>query len=201
MLPDIKPHSPVPYLRDFIWVAEYSDGTYLSEYDFLTKNENSFYSIRKQDAIRFGLFGHGYKFYYETFGGYFIIPVGIIDLVYKVKDKEYDLTRQNIFYNDLITYKKAESTFNPSGFGHISGSNIVEYVFGYKQKLSFDDIDLNLKVLFKIPFGMPMYFTVRLVANREVEGKLQIKRDGIVAEEIDAPLSKDIGGEYNWVVN
>jgi hypothetical protein len=200
MLSNIKPYSPTPE-RDFVWVVEYSNGTFLSEYDYSTKEKNDFNTIRKQDVIRFGLFGHGFKFYYETFGGHFKTPFGMIDFVYKTKDKEYALTGQNVFYNDLITYKRGVATFNPL-YGQREASTVIdEYVFGYKQKLSFDDIDLNFKALFKIPFNAPMYMTIRLVANQDIEGILQIKRGGIAVDEIDFSLIKNLAREHDWMVS
>jgi hypothetical protein len=200
MLPDIKPFSPTPE-RDFIWMAEYANGKYLLEYDIATKIKNDFNSIRKQEVIRFGLLGHGYKFYYETFGGHIKTPFGMIDIIYKTKDKEYALTGQNLFYHDLITYKRGVATFNPLYGQGDSTVTIDEYVFGYKQKLSFDDIDLNLKALFRIPFNAPMFITIRLVSSQDIEGMLQIKRSGIAVEEIDFSLKKQVGKDYDWVVS
>ncbi|WPS86168.1 hypothetical protein SMD22_16785 [Brevibacillus halotolerans] len=100
MLSHINLYSPVPQ-REFIWLAEYVDGTHLSEFDFNTKQENDFYSIDKKTVVRFGLIGHGHKLYYETFGGHFKLGNGQIDLVYKAGDKEYFLTGQNEFYQEF----------------------------------------------------------------------------------------------------
>ena len=35
-----------PNNQMFMWLAEYADGKYLSEFDFKTKQANSFYSIK-----------------------------------------------------------------------------------------------------------------------------------------------------------
>lgn len=196
----LSKHSPTP-LRDFIWLGEYANGNHLAEFDFLTAQKNDFYEISKQDLIRFGLVGHGYHFYHDVFGGSFHLPQGKFDFVYKHADKEIKLTEQPMLYNDIITYKKAESTFSPAGFQSGSSSQIVEYVFGYKQKLVFDDININVKAQFSIPFGTPMYISVRLVSNQELDGKLQIVQSGVVIDEINAPLIKDVGGEVNWMVS
>ncbi|MGG0807025.1 hypothetical protein ABE144_05110, partial [Brevibacillus laterosporus] len=142
MLSHIIPYSPVPQ-REFIWLAEYVDGTHLSEFDFNTKQENDFYSIDKKTVVRFGLIGHGHKLYYETFGGHFKLGNGQIDLVYKTGDKEYFLTGQNEFYQDLITFKRAEAEINLlNSTGELSPI-ITEYVFGYKHKLIFEDISFH----------------------------------------------------------
>ena len=52
----IKPFSPVEN-RDFIWVAEYADGTLFPEFDFQTKEFNNFYNIKKNELLGFGLVG------------------------------------------------------------------------------------------------------------------------------------------------
>lgn len=190
-------YSPTP-LRDFIWVADFSDGTYLAEFDHLTKEKNDFYSIRKHDLIRFGMIGHGYRFHYDVFGGAFHLPQGKFDFVYKHAGKEYKLTEQPIIYNDMITYKKAESTFSPLGLQ--SSTQIVEYVFGYKQKLLMDDMHLHVQIQFSIPFGQPMYLAFRLVSNKGIDGQLQILQNNSIVEVLDAPLTKNFSSELNWVV-
>ncbi|MFC8688135.1 hypothetical protein [Brevibacillus porteri] len=193
-------YSPTP-LRDFIWAAEYTDGTYLTEFNHLTKEKNDFYSIRKQDLIRFGLAGHGFHFYYDVFGGSFHLPQGKFDFIYKYGDAELKLTENPICYNDIITYKQSISTFNPLGIQDNIPSQIIKYVFGYKEKLTFQEVNMNVKIQFVIPFGSPMFLSIELVANKEMEGTLQIIQNNAVIEELHAPLLKDVSGEFNWVVN
>lgn len=190
-----------PVNQDFVWLAEYMNGTELCEYDVLTKDENSFYSIQRENLLRFGLFGHGMKMYYEVFGGIFKIAGQMIEVIYKVGDKEYYLTGQQAMYKDIITYKNAEATINLfDGKGGMN-SNITQFNFGYKTTLDIDGVQFNFKAITSIPFGNPSYMTFWLVADQELEGKLQIKKNGRVIEEIDAPLSKDVGGELNWTIN
>lgn len=199
MLSNIKPYSPT-HERDFVWVAEYANGTHLSEYDFHSKQHNDFFSIRKADVLRFGLFGHGYKFYYETVGGRFFTPFGFVDMTFKTRDEEYNLTGNQLMYSDMITYKQAEMTFNPlSGYG--SGESVItEYVFGYKQKLVFDEVTFSVKVLLKIAEDVPVRLDVKLVANRDINGTIQFLRHGILLDEYEASLVKDVGEDFQWVV-
>lgn len=193
-------YSPTP-LRDFIWVANYADGSILTEFDYITKEKNDFYSIRKQDIIRFGLAGHGYHFYHDTVGGSFHLPQGKFDFRYVFESRSIDLTSGFDFCNDIITFKKANSTFDPTGVQNISNSQIVEYVFGYKKKISTDDFQAHVKIMFHIPFGSPMYISIRMVTEHDYNGKLQILEGGKVIEQIDSPLFKDTSSEINWEVH
>ncbi len=187
-----------PVSQDFIWVAEYADGSNIAEFDLLTRKENSFYSIQRDKLIRFGLIGHGMGLYYEVPGGIFKLNGRMIELIYKTKVREYYLTGHAKMYNDIITYKDAEAVLKLDG---TTQSNITQFNFGYKQELEFEDgLKFNLRVLCKIPYNQPIYMNIRLVANKEVCGFLHIKRNGLVCDVFEAPLRKGVGGELNWVV-
>ena len=54
-----------PTRQPFAWVAEYINGTYLSEFDYITKQENNFYDIDRNSLVRFGLVGDGVSAYFE----------------------------------------------------------------------------------------------------------------------------------------
>ncbi|QDX94768.1 hypothetical protein EEL30_22255 [Brevibacillus laterosporus] len=199
MLSHIIPYSPVSQ-REFIWLAEYTDGTHLSEFDFNTKQENDFYSIDKKAAVRFGLIGHGHKLYYETFGGHFKLGNGQIDLVYKSGEKEYPLTGHNEFYQDLITFKRAEAEIDLLNSSGELSPVITEYVFGYKHKLQFEDISFHIKVLVGLSEKSPA-LTLRLVSNRDVEGSVGIKLNGKIVSESVSNLTKEASQEFNWEMN
>ncbi|WP_258073327.1 hypothetical protein [Brevibacillus laterosporus] len=181
-------------------MAEYVDGTHLSEFDFNTKQENDFYLIDKKTAVRFGLIGHGHKLFYETFGGHLKLGNGQIDLVYKAGDKEYFLTGQNEFYQDLITFKRAEAEINLlNSTGELSPI-ITEYVFGYKHKLIFEDISFHIKVLIGLSEQSPT-LTLRLVADRNIQGSLEIKLNGETVSESIVNLTKETSQEFSWEMN
>ncbi|WP_254660745.1 hypothetical protein [Brevibacillus laterosporus] len=181
-------------------VAEYVDGTHLSEFDFNTKQENDFYSIDKKTVVRFGLIGHGHKLYYETFGGHFKLGNGQIDLVYKTGDKEYFLTGQNEFYQDLITFKRAEAEINLLNSSEELRPVITEYAFGYKHKLKFEDISFHIKVLIGLSEQSPTLI-LRLVADRNVQGSLEIKLNGGIVSESVANLTKETSQEFSREMN
>lgn len=188
-----------PVEQDFIWLAEYADGTHLAEFDLQTTQENSFYEIKRNDIIRFGLIGHGMKLYYEVFGGFFKLAGQMVEIIYKVGDKEYYLTGQQQGYNDIITYKHAASSLDL-----LRGSkpNVVinQFNFGYKTTMQIDDVTFNFKAICSIPFDEPVFMNFRLVADRELDGYIAIKKNGRIIEELKAPLAVGIGGELNWVV-
>lgn len=186
-----------PVDLDFIWVAEYSEGTYLAEYDFQTKEPNKFYSIKRDQLIRFGMVGHGMKLFYEVFGGTFKLQGQMIDFVYKDGDEEYPLTGQPLMYNDIITFKDAESTAIPGGR---FDNRVVQYNFGYKARLVVKGITFNLKVLCVIPFNQPAYLQIRLVADQSLDGVFIIKQNGLERERYQAHLDENVGGELNWVI-
>lgn len=185
--------------QDFIWMAHYMDNTFLSEFNFDNKQENSFYSIDKSKLIRFGLVGYSLIFYFEVLGGTFKIAGQTYDFSYKVGDKEYHLTCQPMtMYNDIITYKDAEANLNI--YGGISRNNITQYSFGYKQKIEFEDVTFNFRPIFSLPYGKPSYFNLRLVSDKDMNGKFCIRKNGLVFEEIHAPMQANIANELNWQV-
>lgn len=198
MMNEIPKVSPVE--QDFIWVSEYMDGSYLSEFDFHTKTENNYYDIQRQKLLRYSLVGHNMKLSYEIFGGYFNLAGKMIEVVYKVGDKEYWITGQQKMYNDLISYKDAEAAINLMGSNGGVTSTITQFNFGYKTELEIDDVKFNFKAICKLPFNQPIYLNFWLVADQDLDGVFQIRRNGRVVEEIKAPLTADVGGEINWII-
>lgn len=192
-----NPFSPVA--QDFIWMAEYADGTHFSEFDMETKVENSFYSIDKQKLIRFGVIGHGQKFYYEVFGGIWKLAGQMVELIYKEGDKEYPLTGRDLIYNDIITYKDAENLVNLVN-GGVSKTQITQFNVGYKIQFTCQGVMFYLQTICKVPYGQPTYLNIRLVADKTIKGTLVLRKNGIVSQEFPAPLVRNVAGELNWVV-
>lgn len=191
--------SPVE-TQDFIWIADYSNGIFLSEFNLDSKKENSFYDIDKINLIRFGLIGCNMNLYYEVLGGVFKIAGQMLEFVYIIDGKEYYLTGQQQMYNDIIQFKNAESNFDPSGINGSIGSTITQYNFGYKQSLNIHNINFNFKAICAVPYGKHAYMNLRLVADQDLNGVLCIKRNGVIVAQIEAPLESNIGGELNWIV-
>lgn len=189
-----------PVSQDFLWLAEYMDGNHLSEFDVVTKEENSFYAIERNKLVRFGLFGHGMNLFFEVYGGIFKLAGQMVEVIYKADGKEYYLTGQQQMYQDIITYKHAEATINLLNAGGVSNNVITQFNFGYKTSLNIDGVNFSFKAICMIPYGNPVHMNFRLVADQNLDGVIQIKKNGRVIEEIIAPLAVGVGGEINWMV-
>lgn len=190
----INPYSLVS--RDFFWVAEYLDGHVLQEYDLKNNKYNLFDNIQKDQVLRFGYLGHGYRFYFDVPTGIFNIANNKYSFYYKTNSKEYELTNQSILYNDLISYKDCYVDCDFSGREKVG--NVVSYNFGYKAHFQIEDVHFYYKAIMHIPIGIPMYFTVRLVADKDLDGWFEVHKNGFKCADIKAPLSRDNGQKILW---
>ncbi|QDX94033.1 hypothetical protein EEL32_20575 [Brevibacillus laterosporus] len=188
-----------PTSQDFVWVSEYYDGTHLAEFDFETKEENSFYDIKVDQLNRFGIVGNGSKIFFES-NGLFNVKGKGYSLSYVVDGVEYQLTGDLEKINDIITFKDAEATGNLLGGGKITTS-IEQFSVGYAVVKTVDDVTFTLRVLVKVPNNGQMYFNIAMMANKNLHGKLVLMRANDRKEfEIDAPLKKGIMGEINHLI-
>jgi hypothetical protein len=194
-------YSPVKK-QDFIWIAEYVDGTYLSEFDLITHQSNSFYSIQKDKLIRFGLVGQGMKFYHEINGGFFKLNGQMLMFSYVDENgDEYYLTGHNQLYNDIITYKDAYADGSVFFKGNgLLKTTISQYNFGYKTKININDLSFNFQAIFCLPYDKPAFMEFKLVANKSMNGKFRIYRSGRVVDEIEAPLKEGYAGFTKWII-
>lgn len=197
-------YSPLPK-QDFIWVAEYVDGTYLAEYDFKTGVHNEFLSIRRQDLLRFGLVGMGCHVYYELYGGTFNILGKLYEFSYVTDGVEYALTGRSMMYNDLIHYKKSSADIPVHALITEQSGTLDDQIdlfgVGYKMPIVVTDTKISFKSILKIPYQQPLLLSARVVMDRDApDGVLIVRKNGKVIDTIDAPLRKDIGSEIDWVV-
>lgn len=188
-----------PVQQDFIWLGEYYDGTHLAEFDFLTKKENNFYDLDRQRLIRFGILGHGMHLYYEVHGGVLKLNGQMVELMYRDGEKEYFLTGRQQMFRDIITYKDAEAFFNPNNGRTVKG-NITAFNFGYKEQLQIDGVDFGVKVICTVPFNQPAFLTIRLLAGKEMNGELVVRKNNKEVLTLNAPLRQGVGGEVKWVI-
>lgn len=190
--------------KDFIWLAEYLNGTLLFEYNANTGKQNDFYSVDKNQLLRFGLIGHGMKMYHETFNGTFNINGNTYDFLYIDENgKEYPLTNQNCLYSDIIQFKESSSTMNTKDMindRNIGMSRVESYNFGYKNKLNINGVEFSVKFIMKIPYNKPAYISIKAVANKDLQGNLVVVKNGFKKLEYYAPIKAGYGGEIDWVV-
>lgn len=188
-------------MQDFMWAAEYINGKYLLEFDEKTNKENSFYFINKEKLIRFGIVGCGHKMFFNTYDGTFNISGRTIDIQYiDEHDKIYNLTKSNNIFNNIVQFKCAESNFDLLSNTNNTNCSIEQFNFGYKQKIKINDTEFNLKVICKVPYNSPTYLEITLTCNKNLNGKLLIKRNDKIIDCVNAPLKQNIKGILNWDV-
>lgn len=182
----------------FNWNADYANGTNYSEYDLSTHKKNDFYLIKRNEVVRFGLFGQGMKFYYEVADGSFMLRNRRIDIEYHTQDGEIYYLTGSKFNKDLITYKEAYTDFsNKQG---VQKSNIKSINFGYKTQFTKDDVKLYFQPVVSLPFNEKAYIEIKLTSNKDIDGCLVIKSRGIEVERFDAPLVANRTGQVNWII-
>ncbi|SNS21584.1 hypothetical protein SAMN05446037_100663 [Anaerovirgula multivorans] len=201
MFRDCPNFSPVS--QDYVWLAEYYKGG-LAEFDFETIRENSFYDIEKEKLVRFGLVGRKKKMWFECSRGTFNILGKRVDIRYRTKDNIYELTNQNMYQRDIITYKRAYSETNVGGRKKKGKflNGIISYSFGYKSEMVIGETTFNFKPIVTLPHGRDNEYilTVHLVSDRDLNGCLEFVNGDRVLDSFEAPLIANVGGELNWEV-
>ncbi|MCM3289897.1 hypothetical protein M3661_07110 [Paenibacillus sp. MER 180] len=192
-----------PVAQSFIWVAEYYDNTHLSEYNFDNKRANSFYHINKNKLIRFGLIGEGSQIYFDVGNGVFTLNEHRLSLSYVTSNQEYPLTGRTFLYNDIITYKNAVSDAKLFYAGSHDGrfsSTITQFNVGYKKKMQLHNANIDYQCILSIPYEEAAFFQIKITSDIDLDGKLVIRRNGRVADEIAAPLKAKHAGMMNWTI-
>lgn len=187
--------------QEFIWVAEYYDGTHLAEFDFLGGRPNDFYKIERNKVVKFGLIGAGSQAFFDVGNGVFTINNHRITISYEADGVEYPLTGRALVYNDLITYKDATSDAHPMLRGEGAFTHeIVQYNVGYKKKMELSGVNINFQCVLGIPANESAYMQIRISGDKDLKGKLIIRRNGDVVDEIHADLKEEMAGMINWTI-
>lgn len=187
---------------DYMFMAEYLDGALLFECHQDMKKGRTVKEVDKNKVIRFGLIGQGLRTYFNIANGIFIHDGNKIEMIYKTKEREYNLTNNTMLYNDLIYFKNAYTECQHSftnNRSNASGQVFTGYNYGYKTKLTFDDgTQFYFKPILSIPLNQPTNLNIRLVSNKDLDGVIVIKINDLTKYELIAPLEKNIGGELTW---
>lgn len=181
----------------FNWVADYFDGSYLSEYSLDSYRSNSFYSINQNNTIRFGLFGQNMKLFFENSDGSFMLNGRRVDIGYEVDEKLHMLTN-NFNRKDFITYKEASVNFNSQS--GTQKAQIQSFNFGYKTLYEKDNFKVNFQSVVSVPVSKSVFIEVKLTSSSSVSGDLIFFTRGKEVERFHAPLEKGVSGEISWTV-
>ncbi|MEK4025529.1 hypothetical protein [Sporosarcina sp. FSL W7-1283] len=181
----------------FNWVADYFDGSYLSEYDFQSHKPNNFYTVKQDFTLRFGLIGQGMKMYFDNTDGSFHLNGRKVDIVYEFEGKQYVLTCNNE-KKDFITYKQAFTEYN-NREGR-QRSNIESINFGYKTVYKKDDIEMFFQPVVSLPFDSKAFIEIKLTSNKEMNGELVFISRRKEIERFKAPLQVNTSGNMKWTI-
>lgn len=181
----------------FNWVADYFNGSFLSEYSLESYRPNSFYGINQNNTIRFGLFGQNMKFFFENSDGSFMLNGRRVDIGYEVDGKLHMLTN-NFHKKDFITYKEASANFNRQA--GTQRTQIQSFNFGYKTLYEKDNFKVNFQSVVSVPVDKSVFIEVKLTSNSSVSGDLIFFTRGKEAERFHAPLERGVSGEISWTV-
>ncbi|MFE6075797.1 hypothetical protein ACFVQB_15095 [Paenibacillus sp. NPDC057886] len=190
--------SPVP--QQYIWVADYYDDTNLTEYDLQTKKSNDFDSIDRDKLISFGIIGQGSQLYYNVANGVFHINQDRFAISYSVSDEELPLTGRTFLYNDHIQFKNgsSEATLNTKVKEGKFKNSIDCFSFGYKKTMNLDDVNINYQCIFSLPDKNIPYLQIKITSDQDLNGQLIIRKNGIIVDQIVAPLKANHSGLINW---
>lgn len=190
--------SPVP--QAYIWVANYDDNTALTEYDLQTKKSNDFYSINKNKLINFGIIGQGSQLYYNVANGVFHINQDRFSVSYISNDDEFPLTGRALLYNDIIQFKNgsSEANLNTRAKEGKFKNSIDCFNFGYKKAMNLNDVNINYQCIFSLPTDDIAYLQIKVTSDQDLNGQLVIRKNGLVIDQIVAPLKANHAGLINW---
>lgn len=191
--------SPVQH-QNKVWLAEYYDQTFLCEYDTVNKLNNEFNSIDRNKLIAFGLIGGGDQIFFDVANGIFTINNNRFMISYKTKDIEYPLTGRTLLYNDIIQYKDASSASNlrVTDANGSFDTRIEQYNIGYKKQMDLVDANIYFQCICSLPLQSPAYFQIKISSNKDLDGHLIVRRDGMIVDEIKAPLLANMSGNIHW---
>lgn len=191
--------------QSYVWIADYFDGTHLTEFDFENRKTNSFYDIDKEKLVKFGLLGKGNQIYFDVANGIFNINRDRIMISYIADGIDYPLTGRSILYNNIIQFKDAVADghlFTNSTTERRVNSNIMAHAVGYKKEMELAGINIFFQNVFHLPLSdeQENYLQIKISADKDLDGKLVVRVNGMIANEIDAPLKANMSGIINWVL-
>ena len=206
LIENINTNIPTNFPYDFQWVAEYNDGSLLTEYNpKYNPKTTDFYSIDKTKLLRFGYVGHGLRAYFNTYDGVYNINKSQYRIYFRYNNQMYNITEMlGINYNDIIQFKRRTAYFNPlSGdmYGGMEKNNIMSYNIGWKTKFNIGNILFSIKTYYQINRkGLPIIY-IKIVPSEDfTNAEIVITKDNTLEYNYPCNMRKNVGGELNWVV-
>lgn len=202
------------YNDNFMWVAEYRDGTLFYEYEPNSLRKNDFKDIIRIALSKFGMFGFGCKIYFDVNTGmyYEVKRINNKDIINTYQflyvdenNTEYNFMGKTV-YNDIIQFKSSSiflSLNSNPNVKHGNGLNnqIEDYNFGYKSRFQIDGINFNFQTIVTFnPHNKPMEIKIKLVADKKLNGNLVVRKNGFQDFKYYAPLEIGNAGMITWVV-
>lgn len=184
--------------QHIVWVAEYLNGTSLSEFVPTADNEleTSFYDIETDKLSKFGLVGCGHNFWFDVATGTLYIDDKPIDIMYN----NTCITQDGSRYDDIITFKDAAFDVSLGG-KRASAPVITNYHVGYKKSMSINGAIVHYKLIFNVPTdGKPITLEVSMSSDIDLDGTIKFMRNGVVLDSYEAYIGTGNTGKLNWVV-
>lgn len=187
------------FMRELRWIAQYVDGSVLKEFERTGKGfrERSFYEIRKDALISFGLEGSGLRIGFGTTDGIIGIYGDPLEVALTRGHDVWPLTgRADVQYNNIIQYKDAEATIAANGKGRAT-NRVTQYNIGYKCHGHDDGLGpWNYQVIIHIPADdtQNLYCTFRLVVFEGFQGRFLI-RWGKKQQAVNTILRPKVAGQ------
>lgn len=195
-----------PIIKEpFIWVAEYNDGTSISEIDFKDVSgfglrKHTFNEIDKSKLKYFGIIGYGHKFYYNIIDGIFNVYNTNIKVLYHDNDNNIDyILNDNKYYpyNDIISYRTMYEELKMNTGAIDKG--VYEYGLGYKSKL--DGIHLETILHLTMNDDKPAFLTFKLTSDIYINGELRIYANDALATVIKTELNEKRSKQFKIDIN
>lgn len=194
--------SPVPAIQNFIWVADYYDGTSFLEYDIKLKKKNNYNEIDREKLVYFGLIGEGSQIYIDIANGTFHINGHHLKVSYQANGIEYPLTGRTFVYSNIEQYKDASSDANilSRKTQGTFDSQIDQYNIGYSKQMFLLDANINFKCILSIPYNQKPFLQIEILSDKDMDGKLIFRTNGLITDEYHAPLVSNMSNNINWEI-
>lgn len=181
--------------QKFLWVADYGD---IVDCEYVNGKWKRFDDIVKSQLVSFGLCSKNNLVCFDANTGAFHLGEVKLEIFYG----EYNLTDMGRC-DDIIQYKSAHTNYRKDS---VTPVYTDAFSYGYKKKVTIDDIEFSLKFIHSLPGGVHgnEILAIQIVANRNMCSNLVVRQthnDVVSENSFYAPLKADHAGKLNLVIN